>query len=120
MAKGFSVQMAEILEEVSDNCEEAAREGSKQTAKETAQTLRNTSSKKSGEYASGWTSKQLDSDTYVTYNKKMPGLTHLLENGHRIVNKKGEFGRTKGDHKIADAAQEAESLFLDNVMRKLQ
>ena len=120
MGKTFSIQMQEILGDVLDNCEEASREGSKQTAKETAQTLKNTSSKRTGEYASGWTSKQLDRNTYVTYNKKMPGLTHLLENGHRIVNKKGEFGRVNGDHKIADAAKEGESLLLDNIMRKLQ
>lgn len=120
MGKTFSVQMKEVLDDVLDNCEEASKEGSKQTAKETAQTLKNTSRKRTGEYASGWTSKQLDRNTYVTYNKTMPGLTHLLENGHRIVNKKGEFGRVNGDHKIADAAKEGESLLLDNIMRKLQ
>ncbi len=120
MAKSFSVQMKEILDDVLDNCEDASEEGCKQTARETAQTLKNTSSKKTGEYASGWTSKRLDKNSYVTYNKTMPGLTHLLENGHRIVNKKGEFGRVNGDHKIADAAEEGESLLLDNIMRKLQ
>ncbi len=119
MAKSFSVQMAEVLDEISEDFREASKKGSKQTARETAQTLRNTSSKKTGEYASGWTSKQLDANTYVTYNSKMPGLTHLLENGHRIVNKKGEFGRVNGDHKIADAAKEAETLLLENIERNL-
>ena len=112
--------MKEILDDVLGNCEDASEEGCKQTAKETAQTLRNTSSKKTGEYASGWTSKRLGKNSYVTYNKTMPGLTHLLENGHRIVNKKGEFGRVDGDHKIADAAEEGESLLLDTIMRKLK
>lgn len=120
MSKSFSVQMKEILDDVADNCRDASSEGCKQTAKETAQTLRNTSRKKSGEYASGWTSTQLDANTYVTYNKKQPGLTHLLENGHRIVNKKGEFGRVSGDHKIAEAAEEGSDLLLENTMRKLQ
>ena len=119
MAKSFSVQMQEILDEIAEDCKDGSRDGCKQTAKETAQTLRNTSRKKTGDYTSGWTSKQLDENTYVTYNKKMPGLTHLLENGHRIVNKKGEFGRVNGDHKIAEAAKEAESILLDNIMRKL-
>jgi hypothetical protein len=36
----------------------------------------------------------------VVYNRTMPGLTHLLENGHVIRNKKGDYGRTSGKKHI--------------------
>ena len=119
MASSFSVQMKDVLEECSKEIKEASQKGTKETAKETAQKLKNTSRKKTGEYASGWTSKRLDADAYVTYNSKMPGLTHLLENGHRIVNKKGEYGRVNGDKKIAAAAEEGEALLLEKIERNL-
>lgn len=119
MANSFSVQMKEILEECSEDVKEASRKGTKKSAQETARTLKSSSRRKTGEYAAGWTSKQLDSDAYVTYNSKMPGLTHLLENGHAIVNKKGRFGRVAGDGKIAAAAKEGEALLVETIERYL-
>ncbi len=119
MSNSFSVQMKKLLEECSEDVRDASRKGSRDASKETAKILKTTSAKRSGEYASGWTSKRLDADTNVTYNSKMPGLTHLLEHGHRIVNKKGEFGRVGGDGKIADAAKEGERLFIEKIERNL-
>ena len=119
MANSFSVQMKEILEECSEDVQEASRKGMKKASSDTAKKLRSSSPRKTGEYAGGWTSKRLDADTYVTYNSKMPGLTHLLENGHVIRNKKGDFGRVSGRKHIAPAAEEGAELFMQLVEREL-
>lgn len=120
MSESVSVQMGRILDEYSAEVKQVNREAGKTVSKNTANRIRNTAAKKTGEYASGWTSKQLDSDTYVVYNKKMPGLAHLLENGHVIRNKKGTYGRTSGDGKIAAAEKEAEIELVETIERKLR
>ncbi len=122
MAKGHSVsaQMAEILDDYSKEVQEVSRRSVNSTAKETAQRLKNTSARRTGEYAQGWTSKKVDEDTSVTYNRTMPGLTHLLENGHAIVNKKGQYGRVSGDHKIKDAEEWGATELVNKIERGLQ
>ena len=120
MSDSISAQMERILDEYSAEVKQANREADKVVSKNCANKIRSTAAKKTGEYASGWTSKQLDADTYVVYNKKMPGLAHLLEHGHVIRNKKGEYGRTSGDGKIAVAEQEAEVELVETIERKLR
>lgn len=95
MAKTGSVtaQMQELLEEVNKEVERSAKTNIQTVAKEAAQKLSNTSPKQTGEYAQGWGVKRMGELDVVTYNKTMPGLTHLLENGHVIRNKKGTYGR---------------------------
>ena len=72
-------------------------------AKEGAKTLKAQSKSMfggSGKYASGWTYQSVHdrlSSQGVIYNKKVPGLPHLLENGH--ANRGG--GRTPGLAHIA-------------------
>ena len=94
MANGsVAVQMAQLLNEVNKDVEKSAKTNIQRVAKESVQKLKNTSPVKTGSYASGWgTKKQGDMDV-VVYNRTAPGLTHLLENGHVIRNKKGTYGR---------------------------
>lgn len=66
----FSSEVSEGLEKAKSKI---AREGSKE--------LRNTSPKKTGEYAKGWTTAKQGS-AVVICNQNKPSLTHLLENGH--------------------------------------
>ncbi len=112
-------QMKDILDGCSEDISEAVRIETNNSAKSTAKLLQSTSAKKSGEYARGWKAKRIDESTSVTYNATMPGLTHLLENGHIIRNKKGEYGRTSGDHKIADAEAIGTQEFENNVLRRI-
>lgn len=53
---------------------------------------------KTGKYKAGWTTEAekdyLGNYSVIVWNKTSWQLTHLLENGHNIVNKKGGFGRT--------------------------
>lgn len=112
MGKTLSVadQMADILDVVSKNCKGALETASMSVAKETVQTLKNTSPKKTGDYAKGWKvskKKIKGSTTIVVHNATDYQLTHLLENGHLIKNAKGEYGRTRPIKHIAPAAERA-------------
>lgn len=109
-------QMKDILDDCKEDIHDLANKESKKAASDASKELKNTSAKKTGEYARGWRSKRLGDMDYVTYNATAPGLTHLLENGHRIVNKKGEYGRTNGDHKIA----EAEKKYVNELIQRIE
>lgn len=65
-----------------------------------------------GGYSRGWTARTMfngERDIRIRiYNKDYPGLTHLLENGHGIIDKNGKVhGRTQGFPHIRPAEQEA-------------
>lgn len=65
----------------------------KETATETVMKLRNTSPVKTGSYAKGWKVGTRRGSDYIVHNATDYQLTHLLENGHVIRNKKGTYGR---------------------------
>lgn len=109
MADSITVQMQQITNEYQVKVQDASRKGCKKVARNLARTLRANSPRKTGEYASGWAVKQEDADTCIVYNRKKPGLTHLLENGHVSRNQYGTYGRVPAYPHInpaADAAQE--------------
>lgn len=99
MAKTESValQMADILEGVSKNVKDVLETDSMQVAKETVSMLRNTSPKgppHKRRYAEGWKVSKKGRGDLVVHNATNYQLTHLLENGHVVRNKKGTYGRT--------------------------
>lgn len=109
MAETISVQLQQIANEYQIKVQTVSRNACKKVAQKLGRTLRSTSPRKTGEYASGWGVKVQDSDTYIVHNKKKPGLTHLLENGHMSANQYGVYGRVpayKHIEQAADAAQE--------------
>ena len=89
----IAVQMADILDAVDKEVQQSARKNIDGVAKEAAQKLRNTSPVKTGSYAKGWGTKKLGETDVIVYNRTDASLTHLLENGHVIRNKKGTYGR---------------------------
>ena len=113
-------QLADILEEYGDEAKEVARAEAKKAARKTAKELRSVSPKKTGKYASGWTSKQVDADTVTVYNSKAPGQAHLLENGHVIRNKKGTYGRAPARKHIAPVEQANNEAYVQSVISKLR
>ena len=120
----FYEQMKDILDEVQADVEEAAQKSVKKAATETRKILKATSPKrKRGKYASGWATKTLNDGvlkpTIVVYNKKLPGLTQLLEKGHVVRNKKGEFGRAPAHPHIAPAADEGGEVFEQTAIKEL-
>lgn len=91
--KSVSIQMKQILDEFSDKVNEVLEKSADTVADETVEKLQNTSPKRSGDYASGWTKKKESARSIIVHNATHYQLTHLLENGHVIRNKKGTFGR---------------------------
>lgn len=120
MADSVAEQLTRILDEYGDEVKEVARKNEDKSGRATAKDLRNTSPKRDGDYAGGWTSKRVDADTVTVYNSKMPGLTHLLEKGHLIKNKKGEFGRAPAHPHIAPVEAKQIEQYVSNVERDLQ
>ena len=114
MAKTGSVeiQMDRILEDATKEVKRAMSNAQDKIAKEGVQKLRNTSPKKTGDYAKGWRVKRergRDIPVVTIHNKTDYQLTHLLENGHIVRNAKGEYGRTHGIKHIAPVEEWAQS-----------
>ena len=103
MAKTESVtaQMRELMDQVDKDVKNSAKRNIDRVSKESVQKLRNTSPRKSGSYAQGWGTKKQGEMDVIVHNRTDYQLTHLLENGHVIKNKKGTYGRTHGIKHIA-------------------
>ena len=103
--KSVAVQMKEVLDEINKDVEESARKNIDKTSTECVQKLRNTSPRKTGSYAKGWRKKKQGKMDVIVHNRTDYQLTHLLENGHVIKNKKGTYGRTRGIKHIQPVAE---------------
>lgn len=121
--RSVSAQLDKILEQYGRKADEAVEKSAKRAGRDTAKDLKNTSPKKTGEYASSWSTKVTRSSGRLigvtVYNKRYQ-LTHLLENGHVIVNKKGEYGRTRPIKHIEPAEQEGIQNFEQLVRAELE
>lgn len=106
---GLGAEIAEIMAAYAANTAEDVKEAARAVAKEAAKELKQTSPEghgsKKGHYKDGWTSKveaeKADAIEIAVYNRKKPGLTHLLEKGHA---KRGG-GRVSGIPHIAPVEQ---------------
>lgn len=96
MAKTESVsaQMKEVLDEVNEDVKNSTKKNINIVSKESVAKLKSTSPRKTGSYAKGWGTKKQGEMDVVVHNRTDYQLTHLLENGHVIRNKKGTYGRT--------------------------
>ena len=106
MNRSITYQMNEILSEITENIENQIDAALATIPKKAAADLRNSSPRNTGEYAKGWRvsrSRKVKCATVV--NSKKPTLTHLIENGHAIVNQYGRHGRINGNHLIENTAQ---------------
>jgi hypothetical protein len=119
MSDSVTVQMQQLLDEINKDVEESMKRNLNSVAKEAVQKLRNSSPKKTGDYSSGWGTKKEGDMDVIVYNRKAPGLTHLLENGHIIRNKKGTFGRVSGKKHIAPVEQWANDELPRRVMEDI-
>ena len=104
-----AVQMREILDEYNEEVKKAAKNSIEKVAKESVSKLRATSPKRKGKYARGWGLKREGGIggiiTVIVHNKTDEQLTHLLENGHVIRNKKGTYGRAPAHPHIKPVEQ---------------
>lgn len=108
----------EELETYLEVTTEQVRETVEETTQEAVDTLKRTSPKCRGKYARSWTAKTLE-DTPTGLSKavhnRVPGLTHLLENGHAKAN----GGRVSGIPHIKPVEEEAVRQFENRLREKL-
>ncbi|MFQ7139853.1 HK97 gp10 family phage protein [Evtepia sp.] len=103
----LAAAVMDALDEYRDLAEDTVRDAVNSVAKETTKQVEDKSPVQSGEYRKGWAAKKtLDRSgklAVTVYNRKKPGLTHLLEKGHA---KRGG-GRVEGTAHIAPAEEYA-------------
>lgn len=117
--KSVSIQMSQILDEFSEKVNDVLAEAADSTANESVEKLSNTSPRRTGEYANGWRVKKIERGYVVVHNVHYQ-LTHLLENGHVIRNKKGTYGRTSGKKHIKPVETWANKEFQRKIERGLK
>lgn len=108
----FSADIEKILAEYGGDIHSHLEEVTKEVGKKAAQAVKNTAKQtvNGTAYASGWAS-QVETTrlgaTATVYNKKLPGLAHLLEHGHVSRNGSGRtFGTVKAYEHIAPVEKE--------------
>lgn len=100
-------ELNRVLNQYASEVAEMTAEQVKEIAKTCQKDIKKRAPYKSGKYAKGWTVTVQDRRgvaVAVVYNKKAPGLAHLLENGHAKVG----GGRVEGHPHIAPAVENAE------------
>lgn len=123
-SKPIEIQLARALSEFSEEENKRIEKNMKKAALSCKHELQETSPHESNEYARGWAIKKKRTSaemTYRIYNRAKPGLTHLLEHGHDTKNQYGSYPerRTPAHKHISTAADNAEELFIDLMVRDL-
>ena len=114
--------ISDILSEYEGEITKNIPEITERVGKEGVKAVRNNSKAKfdgTGKYARSWSSvtehKRL-STTVTIYNRKLPGLPHLLEHGH--ANRYG--GRTEGREHIAPVEEKLVAKFEREIVNELK
>ena len=124
MAKKITVdrlsdEIMDALEEYREMTDEVVQTAVDTVSKETKKLVQAGSPVQTGGYQKGWavkkTSAKAGQVSITVYNRKKPGLTHLLEKGHA---KRGG-GRVAGQPHIAPAEQYAVSELENKIKRGL-
>lgn len=124
--RSVSADVSALLKDYVGDVREIVETSAKEAADIASNQLRNTSPSGKGikgHYATGWAVKEESSGavaSFIVYNKKKPQLTHLLENGHVIRNKKGTYGRAHPIKHIKPAEEAAVMKFELRVRARLR
>lgn len=124
----ISRQLTDALGQIEHSANTALDDALRITASNAVQSLRNKNVGATGnrwkKYPKGWTVKKEGKKNvkYIVWNSKHPGLTHLLEKGHRVVTKNGvDTGkRTEPQPHIAEVDEKLAEWFEENYERKLK
>lgn len=120
----FQTECSRLLSQYGKDARIALNDSLPEAAKIAVKMIRGNSRKASGRYAKGWASKAETfrgiGTTYVVYNKDRYRVAHLLENPHKIKNKRGEYGKTTGDHVIADAETYTSEWLIQDVEKRIK
>jgi len=104
---------ADVLKNLAETTKKIAKEGAKEVSRNAKSTFKGT-----GRYQKGWTSTYEEkrySRQGIIYNKDVPGLPHLLENGHALRG----GGRWSGRAHIAPAEEKIVEAYEKAVKQKL-
>lgn len=119
-----SDQIAKIFDEYDRDMKRKVNNSVDKVAKESVQKLKDNSPKKTGDYAKGWKIKRERGRNRINdvtiHNATDYRLTHLLENGHVIRNKKGTYGRTSGRKHIKPVEEYFNSEVVEEIERELE
>lgn len=120
----ITAQLQKILNDYSEDVRRAANESIDVVSKAAVKKLKSSSPRKTGSYAKGWTAKKEhgsgDIYTVTVHNKTDYQLTHLLENGHVIRNKKGTYGRVPGIKHIKPVEEWAQNELPNEIRKELE
>lgn len=116
---GLADAISEILTEYETEVARGTKECVQKVAKAGVKALNDTSPRRTGDYAKGWTAKIEEGRLKATatiYNADRPGLPHLLENGHVTRNGTGRtFNRTPAHVHIKPVEDKIVQEFEDEV-----
>lgn len=106
MAKGFVAELNDVLEDFYELVKDEFVAAENEVAEECVRQLKAVSwdTDTGKRYSATWTLKKAKGwggfgNPVVVHNSKNYQLTHLLENGHAVVNAKGNTGKRAAAHK---------------------
>ena len=124
-AANLSEEIHKMLAEYAEDVDATLKDVIKIEAKKGAEAIKNDANSKfedvhlkKGRYGSGWTSTVNENRLNVSatiYNKKYPGLPHLLENGHAMRT----GGRVAGRPHIKPVEEQLEQDLIKDLRAKL-
>ena len=103
------IDVKDILNEYSQDIQDAIVDEVQKIAKDGANKLKYTSPKNTGKYSRGWKVKTTKGKGFISstiHNSTNWQLTHLLEKPHAIKNQYGEWGTSKPEVHIKPVEQE--------------
>ena len=126
----IAYEVNRMLNDYGQDAQKAVVETVEEVTKDTVKEVKKNATAQGwgSDYVKGWTSKieyrgTLSVCEGVVYNKKTPGLVHLLELGHDIVylngNKNAGSARARAYEHVLPAQEHAADLMLDKIMNKL-
>lgn len=124
MALDLTGQLSEIFDDYQRDFKRKVNNSVDKVGKESVNKLKNTSPSKTGDYARGWRLKRERGRNGINdvtiHNATDYHLTHLLENGHVVRNKKGTYGRAPAHKHIAPVEEYFNSEVIEEIKRELE
>lgn len=124
MALDLTGQLSEIFDDYQRDFKRKVNNSVDKVGKESVNKLKNTSPSKTGDYARGWRLKRERGRNGINdvtiHNATDYHLTHLLENGHVVRNKKGTYGRAPAHKHIAPVEEYFNSEVVEEIQRELE
>lgn len=121
------LDVKDILNEYSRDIQNGMEEAAKMVSKESSRKLKDTKGTykvRSGNYNKGWgttVEKGRMSISCYIHNKKNAGLTHLLENGHKVIGRNGSvIGQSKAFSHIAPVDEAAQKEYEQDIVKLIE